>query len=421
MIRPQVEDTVSALRSAVISAGLAPDQLTAVLLVGLLTARRAARLRAAQQAGRGGRRSQERHREGRGAVTVAPACRVVARRPGRRRGGHAAPGVTVAELLRPGTPRHRLPEYPPPPVGGPGAPYAGPYSDGPYNDGPYGAEHAGGARLASGPLWATDGGRPSARRPRPPACARACHAQEAEIDQRHHRQPELRERRRPSVMAIRVGVRRRPPRPWRWRCSAAAERIGVNAHQGADAAAGLRRRLGEVRLGGSGGSGGDDQPGRQRPQPLRPPRSRLRPPPRRSRRKHPSRPRSQAHRRRRSPRPRAATPGTRAATPAGTRAATPDPAVSRAAARATPTRPALLARRRGRPGGQRRAGAGAVDSAVDWAGVDPGCRVERCRIERRRFRLRKEAPLCCGWGRWLSPWSWWPCSWRTGTSGGRSC
>src|SRR5690606_1302674 len=34
MIRPQVEDTVAALRSAVISAGLAPDQLTAVLLVG---------------------------------------------------------------------------------------------------------------------------------------------------------------------------------------------------------------------------------------------------------------------------------------------------------------------------------------------------------------------------------------------------
>src|SRR3954471_745387 len=34
MIGPQVEDTVAALRSAVISAGFAPDQLTAVLLVG---------------------------------------------------------------------------------------------------------------------------------------------------------------------------------------------------------------------------------------------------------------------------------------------------------------------------------------------------------------------------------------------------
>jgi molecular chaperone DnaK len=34
MIRPQVEETVSALRNAVLSAGLSPEQLTAVLLVG---------------------------------------------------------------------------------------------------------------------------------------------------------------------------------------------------------------------------------------------------------------------------------------------------------------------------------------------------------------------------------------------------
>ena len=136
LIRPQVEETVAALRRAVRSAGLAPEQLTAVLLVGgssRIPLVAPAGVRAARPPGRRGRRPEERDREGRGAGHRAasrgpraaryrwpprrghrrsPRSRCGRRRSGRsrrrrgRRGRDAAPAA--AGSGRPArTPRHR--------------------------------------------------------------------------------------------------------------------------------------------------------------------------------------------------------------------------------------------------------------------------------------------------------------------------
>jgi hypothetical protein len=95
------------------------------------------------------------------------------------------------------------------PAGGPGAPYAGPYSDGPYNDGPYNepSTPAHGTRPGSYGPPTRQAPEPAAAVLTQPGPRQARHAQQAEPDWDYDdREPELQERRRPSVMAIGVGA-----------------------------------------------------------------------------------------------------------------------------------------------------------------------------------------------------------------------
>jgi molecular chaperone DnaK len=204
MIGPQVEDTVAALRSAVISAGFAPDQLTAVLLVG-------------------------------GSSRIPLVAQLVSEQLGRPVAVDADPKNAIAKgaalslapqpaqaspaggpPMPPGAPPARPPRMAPPPPGAPGMPYNGPYNEGPYNDGQRhdGPRHGEPSTPAHGappghygPPPARPAAEPAAAVLTQPATRQSRHAHqqpepEWEYDDYDDREPELRQRRRPNVMAI---------------------------------------------------------------------------------------------------------------------------------------------------------------------------------------------------------------------------
>ncbi len=199
MIRPQVEDTVAALRSAVISAGFAPDQLTAVLLVGGSSRIPLVAQLVSEQLGRPvAVDADPKNAIAKGAaLSLAP-------QP-------AAAAPVGGPGMPPAAPPARPPRMAPPPPGMPGMPYSGPYNEGPYNDAPRG-----------GPGTPPHGDRPGPYAPpaRPaPEPAAAMLTEPATRQTRHaHRQPEpewdydddyepdLPERRRPNLLAIGLGA-----------------------------------------------------------------------------------------------------------------------------------------------------------------------------------------------------------------------
>jgi actin-like ATPase involved in cell morphogenesis len=203
MIRPQVEDTVAALRSAVISAGFAPDQLTAVLLVGGSSRIPLVAQLVSEQLGR--------------PVAVdADPKNAIAKGAALSLAPQPASAPAGGPPMQPGPPPARPPRMAPPPPGAPGMPYNGPYNDGPYNDGPRhdGSRHG----EPSTPAHSAPPGPygPPARPAAEPAAAvltqpatrqsRHAHQQQPEpewdYDDYDDREPELRQRRRPNVMAI---------------------------------------------------------------------------------------------------------------------------------------------------------------------------------------------------------------------------
>jgi hypothetical protein len=198
MIGPQVEDTVAALRSAVISAGFAPDQLSAVLLVGGSSRIPLVAQLVSEQLGRPvAVDADPKNAIAKGAaLSLAP-------QPAAMPAGAPAPGMP------PGPPPARPPRMAPPPPGMPGMPYSGPYNEGPYNDGPGTPPH--GDRPGPGHY-----GAPARPAPEPaaamltePAPRQARHAHqrpEPEWDYDDDREPDLPERRRPNVMAIGLGA-----------------------------------------------------------------------------------------------------------------------------------------------------------------------------------------------------------------------
>ncbi len=270
MIRPQVEDTVSALRSAVISAGLAPDQLTAVLLVGGSSRIPLVAQLVSEQLSRPvAVDADPKNAIAKGAalsLSPQPAESWPGAPGAAAAGAHAAPGAPPARPPRPGMAPAMAPGMAPP-AGGPGAPYAGPYSDGPYNDGPYNdgpynepSTPAHGARPGSY-------GPPTRQMPEPaapvltqPGPRQARHAQQPEPEpdwDYDDREPELQERRRPSVMAIGVGAL----------LAAAAVVVAFVLWPSGSATptegAGNESTLptsAPAESGGSGGSGSDNQP-----------------------------------------------------------------------------------------------------------------------------------------------------------------
>jgi molecular chaperone DnaK len=204
MIRPQVEDTVAALRSAVISAGFAPDQLTAVLLVGGTSRIPLVAQLVSEQLGRPvAVDADPKNAIAKGAaLSLAPQPAVAAPVGG--------PGM---QQMQQGPPPARPPRMAPPPPGMPGVPYGGPYNEGPYNDGPRGGQgipphdnrpgrHGPPARPAPEPTAAmlTE---PPARQVRP-----AAHQQpEPEWDYDDYEdEPDQPERRRPNTLAIGLGA-----------------------------------------------------------------------------------------------------------------------------------------------------------------------------------------------------------------------
>jgi molecular chaperone DnaK len=199
LIGPQVEDTVAALRSAVISAGFAPDQLTAVLLVG-------------------------------GSSRIPLVAQLVSEQLGRPVAVDADPKNAIAKgaalslapqpaaapaPMPPGAPPVRPPRMAPPPPGAPGMPYSGPYNEGSYNEGPYNDGPRGEPNTP--PRGAPPGhyGPPTRPAAEPAAAvltqpgprqSRHAHQQpEPEWDYDDH-EPDLPEKRRPNVMAIGVGA-----------------------------------------------------------------------------------------------------------------------------------------------------------------------------------------------------------------------
>ncbi|OLT02589.1 hypothetical protein BJF90_29035 [Pseudonocardia sp. CNS-004] len=157
MIGPQVEDTVAALRSAVISAGYAPDQLTAVLLVGGSSRIPLVAQLVSEQLGR----PVAVDADPKNAIAKGAALSLVPQQ--------AAP-APAGPPMQQGPPPARPPHMAPPPPGAQGIPYGGPYTDGPYNDGPRHGE----------PVAPPRGDRPgTTARPRPgrppsprPRCSR---------------------------------------------------------------------------------------------------------------------------------------------------------------------------------------------------------------------------------------------------------
>jgi molecular chaperone DnaK len=201
MIGPQVEDTVAALRSAVISAGFAPDQLTAVLLVGGSSRIPLVAQLVSEQLGR--------------PVAVdADPKNAIAKGAALSLAPQPASAPAGGPPMQPGPPPARPPRMAPPPPGAPGMPYSGPYNEGPYNDGPRhdGPRHGEPSTPAHG---APPGpyGQPPARPAAEPAAAvltqpatrqsRHSHQQQPEPEWDYDdREPELPQRRRPNVMAI---------------------------------------------------------------------------------------------------------------------------------------------------------------------------------------------------------------------------
>jgi actin-like ATPase involved in cell morphogenesis len=144
MIGPQVEDTVAALRSAVISAGYAPDQLSAVLLVGGSSRIPLVAQLVSEQLGR----PVAVDADPKNAIAKGAALSLVPQQ--------AAP---AGPPMQQGPPPARPPHMAPPPPGAQGIPYGGPYTDGPYNDGP---------RHGGEPVAPPRGGQPGQYGP-PPA------------------------------------------------------------------------------------------------------------------------------------------------------------------------------------------------------------------------------------------------------------
>jgi molecular chaperone DnaK len=197
MIGPQVEDTVAALRSAVISAGFAPDQLSAVLLVGGSSRIPLVAQLVSEQLGR----PVAVDADPKNAIAKGAALSLAPQPAAAMPVGAPAPGMP------PGPPPARPPRMAPPPPGMPGMPYSGPYNEGPYNDGPGTPPHGN----RPGPY-----GPPTRPAPEPaaatltePAPRQARHAHqrpEPEWDYDDDREPDLPERRRPNVMAIGLGA-----------------------------------------------------------------------------------------------------------------------------------------------------------------------------------------------------------------------
>ncbi|MHA6620471.1 Hsp70 family protein [Pseudonocardia sp. DLS-67] len=203
MIGPQVEDTVAALRSAVLSAGFAPDQLTAVLLVGGSSRIPLVAQLVSEQLGRPvAVDADPKNAIAKGAVLSLVPQPVAAPAPG-------------GPQMPPGAPPVRPPHMAPPPPGPPGMPYNGPYNEGPYNDGPpqyreQGAPTRGAGPGPYGPPPSRPAAEPAAAVLTPPGPRQARHAhQQPEPeweDDYYDDEPELQQRRRPNVMAIGLGA-----------------------------------------------------------------------------------------------------------------------------------------------------------------------------------------------------------------------
>src|SRR5690606_38545024 len=206
MIRPQVEDTVAALRSAVISAGLAPDQLTAVLLVGGSSRiPLVAQLVSEQLARPVAVDADPKNAIAKGAALSLAPQPAPAQAP--------APGMPLPP------PPARPPRMAPPPPGAPGVPYSGPYNegpgaqqpDGPYHDGPYhdgqGAPQHAGHPGPYGPP-ARPAPEPTAAMLTEPVRSRHAHRQpEPEWDyDDYDQEPDLPQRRRPNALALGLGA-----------------------------------------------------------------------------------------------------------------------------------------------------------------------------------------------------------------------
>ena len=193
LIRPQVEDTVAALRSAVISAGFAPDQLTAVLLVGGSSRIPLVAQLVSEQLGR----PVAVDTDPKNAIAKGAALSL-------------APQPAAPAPMPPGAPPVRPPRMAPPPPGAPGMPYSGPYNEGPYNDGPRGEPNT--PPRGAPPGHYAPPTRPAAEpaaavltQPGPRQSRHAHQQPEPEWDYDDH-EPDLPEKRRPNVMAIGVGA-----------------------------------------------------------------------------------------------------------------------------------------------------------------------------------------------------------------------
>jgi molecular chaperone DnaK len=211
MIRPQVEDTVSALRAAVISAGLAPDQLTAVLLVGGSSRIPLVAQLVSEQLGR----PVAVDADPKNAIAKGAAL-ALAPKPAEARPGGYAPPLPAGAAAGPVAPPARPPRMAPPPPGGPGVPYGGPYNDGQHRDGSHQSHHEPGPP----PRGAPPRSYPPPSRPAPePAAAvltqpgppptRRTPQPEPDWDYDDYDddyEPEPRRRRGPNVMAIGIGA-----------------------------------------------------------------------------------------------------------------------------------------------------------------------------------------------------------------------
>jgi molecular chaperone DnaK len=205
MIRPHVEETVSALRSAVVSAGLAPDQLTAVLLVGGSSRIPLVGQLVSEQLGRPvAVDADPKNAIAKGAaLAVSPKPTVswpgVSIPPVPAAAAGAAAGAAMGAAMGAPPVRPPRPGMGPPPGGrhggGPGAPYAA------------GGTPPGGARptpYAPAAMYDDDPDPPTTELTRvgPPAPARPAVDPEPDWDYG----PEPEERRRPSGLLIGVGA-----------------------------------------------------------------------------------------------------------------------------------------------------------------------------------------------------------------------
>jgi molecular chaperone DnaK len=199
MIRPQVEDTVGALRSAVISAGFAPDQLTAVLLVGGTSRIPLVAQLVSEQLGRPvAVDADPKNAIAKGAaLSLAPQPAVAAPVGGPGMPPQAPPPARPPRMA-PGAPM-------------PGVPYGGPYNDGAYNDGPRG----GGQGTPPHGTRPGSYGPPPARPAPEPAAAMLTEPPQRQARPAAHQQPEpewdyddyddepdLPQRRRSNTLAI---------------------------------------------------------------------------------------------------------------------------------------------------------------------------------------------------------------------------
>jgi molecular chaperone DnaK len=217
MIRPQVEDTVAALRSAVISAGFAPDQLTAVLLVGGSSRIPLVAQLVSEQLGRPVAVDADPKNAIAKGAALALSPQPTASMPGPS--GPPVPATAAAGMAAPPA-RPPRPGMAPPP-GGQGVPYGGPYSDGPYGDGPRNAPSTPPRGAHQGPYGPpTRPAEPPAPTLTQPAPRSSRHAQQPEpdwdyddrdyddrdYDDRYDDREPAPRRRGPNVMAIGVGA-----------------------------------------------------------------------------------------------------------------------------------------------------------------------------------------------------------------------